>query len=233
MGLARFLVDLFEHGHVRLDAEQDDDARDQVEAERVLSERERLVADDFPGDPPTFDLPTALWFARRFHLACRFVLFRDDDFEQMLQAFEDRPANEASPTSPAERHYAVDLVGRFLPDLDRLTSSLSPSDPLRGILRNWGAEWPWSSVGMKGIEPKNVDVLTAHPGLRTAYVDRIVRNADASRLRDPVVRDQVHAALGAHRVRESAWCNVPASDASLASHNIPSLDKASPSETPV
>lgn len=216
MHLARFLNDLFERGHVRLDdepLEMDDEGR--REASRILAERELVVAADFPAPTPAVDRAAAGWAAAQFYTACHFVMYRAAPIEVVRAALAAPcPAGE-----PAAQHYAVDLVWRFLPDLDRLTATLAPHDPLREIIRTWGGDWPLSSVGVKGCEPRRVAELLAHPGLRRAYIDRIIERRDASRLRDEQVRDLVHAALGRERAKSAGWCGELAIAATSPEHN--------------
>ncbi len=198
---ARFLSDLFEHGHVRLDGLEPADAIDQREVDAILTARSEVVAADFPHAAPMLDLAAANWAARQLARACRYVLFRDQGIDAVRQSL-----SEAPPTGEAaSQHFSVDLTWRFLPDVDRLSAMLAPDDPLREILRRWGSDWPLSSVGMKGIEPKRTAELLAHDGLRQAYIDRIVARQDTTRLNDPLVRDFVCAALGRRRVQSAAW----------------------------
>ena len=178
MRVAPFLTQLFELGHVQLDAEppteDDDDRRD---ADGILAERARVIAAEFPEPVPDFDPAAAAWAAGQFCAACHFVLFRD----AQVDVVRERLSRPIPAGEPAAQHYSVDLVWRFLPDLDRLTSTLAAEDPLREILRQWGAERPLSSVGMKGIELGKAPDLLAHDGLRRVYVDRIIACRDASR----------------------------------------------------
>jgi MoxR-vWA-beta-propeller ternary system domain bpX4 len=210
MRVAPFLTQLFELGHVHLDAEppteDDDDRRD---ADKILTDRAGVIAAEFPEPVPEFDPSAAAWAAWQFCSACHFVLFRDAP----VDVVRERLSRPIPPGEPASQHYSVDLVWRFLPDLDRLTTTLAAEDPLREILRQWGAERPFSSVGMKGIELGRVPELLAHDGLRRAYVDRIIACRDASRLGDPQVRDLVHAALGSERAKSAAWCRELPADA--------------------
>jgi hypothetical protein len=213
MRLADFLIRLFEQGNVCLErgplaAEEGDH-----EIIPILTERERIVAADFPGSPPAVDLPAALWAARQFYAACQVVLYREAPIETVRKQLGIAPPAG----SPAAQHYSVDLVYRFLADLDRLLATLARDDPVREILRAWGARWPLSSVGIKGIEPQHVDELLAHPGLRQTYVDRIIQHRDSGRLQHEQVSDLVRAALGAQGWAHSAWCTVrPAVGADVA-----------------
>ncbi|HZZ71734.1 MAG TPA: hypothetical protein VFE24_05745 [Pirellulales bacterium] len=208
MRLARFLTDLFESGHVRLsgetlDLDDEEEAEAGAEVERILAEREAAVAKEFPAPVPPLDGATAVWAARQFYTACFFVLHR-----AALPAEMQAALSEAGPEGErSAQHYAIDLVWRFLPDLDRLTATLAPHDPLREILRSWGNAWPLSSVGVPGCEPSGIAEILAHRGLRQAYIDRIIERNDASRLREAAVLDLVKAALGDERFHAAAWCN--------------------------
>ena len=204
MRLSRFLTELFQQGHVRLDDAATEDAEEDLRsASEILAERARVVAADFPNPVPDCDLETAAWAAGHFFSACRFVLLRDAPIDEVRAQL----CGAAPPGDPAVQHFSVDLVWRFLPDLDRLTTTLAPQDPLREIFRQWGGEWPFSSVGMKGIELRPSPELLSHAGLCRAYIDRIVACRDTSRLRDPQIRDLVHAAIGRERATSSSWCN--------------------------
>jgi hypothetical protein len=202
MQLSRFLADLFEHGHLRLDDQPWDDDEDRRAVDAVLAARAETAAADFPSPAPAYDPAAAAWAARQIVRACRFIVLRDDPIDTVrAKLAEPIPAGDA-----AAQHFSVDLVFRFLPDVDRLTTTLSLNDPLREILREWGGAWPLSSVGMKAVKPLRTEELLAHAGLRRAYIDRIVACRDSSRLADPQIRDLVHAALGRARVEASAWC---------------------------
>ena len=202
MRLTPFLTELFEHGHVRLGGDKlvvDQD--DLLAAEPLLVERGRVVAADFPGSAPPLHREAALWAARQFYSVCHFVMFRELTAEEMQRHL----ASEPPTGEPASLHYSVDLTWRFLSDWDRLATTLAPQDPLRELVRGWGGQWPWSSVGMKRIEPQREGELLAHPGLRQAYIDRVIQRQDSARLANPQVRDLVHAALGRERSKEALW----------------------------
>lgn len=161
--------------------------------EAVLIDYDSAVRHDFPGDAPALDIACAFWAARQFYLACKFAVYRDLPAEAMAQAFD-----EACPiASPAVRHYSVDLVFRFLPDLYRLARTASSEDPLCLQLLRWAGDWPLSSVGMSDANPSDLGPILEHRGLRKLYADRIVAREDLRRLNFPEVRAAVRAALGA------------------------------------
>jgi hypothetical protein len=58
--------------------------------------------------------------------------------------------------------------------------------------------WPLSSVGADlGPGPFDVDAFVGDASLRALYVDRVLAQADLSRLGDPRVDDAAREALGA------------------------------------
>lgn len=123
MRLSRFLAELFEAGHVRLDDGTSElDEEDRGAANAILVERSRVVAADFPEPVPDLNLGVAVWAGWQFCSACHFVLLRDAPIE----AVRERLCSPAPSAEPATQIYSVDLVWRFLPDLDRLTATLSP-----------------------------------------------------------------------------------------------------------
>lgn len=198
--LRAFLSELFDHGRVRVappDAAESSAAGNSADADQavqnVLADRDAAVRTDFPGEAPPPDFAVALWAARQFHRACQFALYRDLPAEAMAAAFA-----EPCPAAPhASRHYSVDLVFRFLPDLYRLARSASSEDPLCEQLRRWADAWPLSSVGMRDANPADVGPILEHRGLLKLYVDRIIAREDAGRLTVAPVRAAVRAALGA------------------------------------
>ncbi len=215
MLVSRFLADLFEHGRVRLDDRPgEDNMEDRRDAAMILVARAEAVAGDFPEPVPAYAPAAAAWAACQLAIACRYVLFRDEPIETVRT----RLAEAIPEGDPAAQHFSVDLIWRFLPDVDRLTTTLSPHDPLREILRAWGGNWPLSSVGMKQIKPQRTAELLAHAGLRRAYIDRIVAFRDSSRLDDPQVRDLVHAAIGRNRFESAVWCKDLAITATAPEH---------------
>lgn len=171
----------------------DIDARERDAAGSVLMEAERQYRRELPGAPPPLEIESARWAAVAFFRACQFVVFRDLGEDQIDQALQlDCPAGD----SP-ETHYSVDLTFRYLPDLLRLASRPSEGDPLVHRLRGWAARWPLSSVGIANVGPTSVGAIVGHPGLLSLYADRVLARCDASRLRNPRVRECVRELLGA------------------------------------
>jgi hypothetical protein len=130
-----------------------------------------------------------------YYRACQLAVYRDLDAGAI-----DELLGQACPAAEAaSRHWSVDAVFRFLPDLVRHASTGSPGDPLVVRLRQWAAEWPLSSVGIAGVTPQREDEIALHAGFLQCYVDRILNRKDWSRLAHPAVRAAVDRSLGGHR----------------------------------
>lgn len=191
-----FLSALFDTGHVRVPhPDQPDLAEEQQAASEFLGQFEQSWRLEFPGEAPAFDAAAASWAATMLYRAAQAAVFRDVP-EPVLR---DGLSVACPPTGDeAGRHYSVDLVFRFLPDLAVLARHASPEDPLLQVLQAWANQWPLSSVGMKGVEPVSIDAIVGHPGLLQLYVDRILAREDLSRLADPRVQTAVRKSVGAY-----------------------------------
>lgn len=170
-------------------------------AVQILEAFEREYRLELPGVAPPLDMETALWAAERFLLACQFYVFRDVDRELVLAALPSELPTELPAKLPAERrpatHYAVDLVFRFLPDLSRMAAAADPRDVLLSVLKQWGEQWPLSSVGMERVDPTQLDLdpILSDACLSILYVDRVVAARDRSRAGDPRIHPWL-AAIG-------------------------------------
>lgn len=202
MSVAAYLADLFEHGRVKVPHPRPTlDQDDLRHAERVLREQEEVRRLEFPGTPPELFVPAAMWAAAAYYRACQLAVYRDLD----AGAIEELLGAECPTGEPAARHWSVDLVFHFLPDLVKHATAASQQDPLVKKLREWAGAWPLSSVGMPGVAPLHEDEIATHAGLLQLYVDRIMAKKDWSRLTHPAVRDTVRRSLGAHG---SLWPDV-------------------------
>jgi hypothetical protein len=194
MKLTEFLRDLLERGKVtvagRIGSFGDDDLGAAETSLRRYYEEDAL---DMPGAAPAFLPEAALWGARYFYHAVQLAVLRDLGEEVVRQYLQDYPG----PRTP-EAVYSVDLTFRYLPDLLRLARGLAPGDVLVAALQRTALDWPFSSVGSDTAGDIVPGVILEHPSLRTAYVDRIIREKDAGRLAGPQVPDYVRAALGGH-----------------------------------
>lgn len=208
MSLPRFLDALFDQGHVSaphggVTISPDD----RKTAEGVLLQAEAAWRSEFPGEAPCWDPASGAWAAEMFYRACWFVVQRDAG-ERALRAALGTPCPAAPESS---RHYSVDLVFRFLPDLYKLAEGVSRDDPLLPLLQAWALEWPLSSVGMSCAVEASPEPLLPHQGLVLLYVDRAVARRDLGRLNHPVVAEAARAALGAHAaLAPEVWAAVNA-----------------------
>lgn len=193
MCLAAFLSSLFATGRVRVPLPEGCAGAGDAAVDDLLVQHEMEYRQGVPGIPPSLDVPSARWAAHAFYQACQFLVFRNTPAEIITREL----AQDCPAAKPASLHYSVDLVFRYLPDLYAHAHSASEDDVLVAQLRLWANRCPLSSVGIPGIEPKNIDVLAGHPTLRTMYVDRIIAKKDFARLADSRVREWIKSAVGA------------------------------------
>tara|TARA_R110002111_G_scaffold40875_1_gene76201 strand:- start:169 stop:867 length:699 start_codon:yes stop_codon:yes gene_type:complete len=209
MNLLSFINTLFDDGIARVPvirdpAEPDDDTStstavpedDLDEVADALASYERMIRADWPLSPPPLDQGVAIRSATFLYQAARLVLSRqvsEDESNRLLSA---SPITEES----ASAHYSVDLTGRFLPDLLRLAGGVLSDDPVVAHLKQFGKRWPLSSVGIAELEidSARLDAVLADPALKEAYVDRVLRLGDCSRLVDPRVAEAARTAIGPH-----------------------------------
>ena len=123
------------------------------QATDVLCDFEKKWRVEMPGNCPMFDLEVGNWAGFSFFRACQFLYFRDIGPDEVAATFS---IECPMATTPA-KHYSVDLVFRFLPDLWRIAKTLSSDDLLTKQLRRWCFEWPISSVGIDVGILKNKD----------------------------------------------------------------------------
>lgn len=140
---------------------------------------------------PIFFAPAACWAAEYFYRAVHLAVLRDMDEAAIRDLLRPYPAE----TNP-ESVYSVDLVFRYLPGLFGLAKGLAPRDLLVQTLREAALQWSFSTVGMELEGEPDLTHILAHPALRAAYVDRIIRQKDQKRAADPRVAPLVGEALG-------------------------------------
>lgn len=198
--MRQFLVDLTEHGRVRVPTLRERPLAQSREVEPGVRERLRSLDDidraDAPGDSPPLDETAAVWAARVLFRSCQLLVDREVVIDAALrdEVLADPPDRER----PAAI-VSVDLTLRYLPDLFALAAGLAADDPLLGLLRELAVAWPLSSVGVALADPPPLAACVLRdPGVRIRYVDRILRRQDRLRLADPATRRAVRDALGAH-----------------------------------
>jgi MoxR-vWA-beta-propeller ternary system domain bpX4 len=197
--LSLFLTDLLHGGNVVVPRTISPIAGDDLDASLVLLQE--LYDQDvlnMPFGPPAFDSNTAVWAAEYIFYVCQLILLRDVDELQLqnyLKAFE----GEQSATAI----YSADLLLRFLPDLFRLSSGLSPEDPLVANLKQTAITWPYSSIGLKEVAVEIPIEILNNECLRLSYIDRIIQCKDISRLKGIQEKELLKEVLGDHQ--SSLW----------------------------
>lgn len=164
----------------------------------LLAELYKLDRLNMPFAAPDFEPKAALWAANYVFRVCQLILLRDigeSELQNWLVPYSD-------PQTPSAI-YSADLLLRFMSDLFRLSSGLSPEDPLVHHLREAAVAWPFSSVGIKGITAGNVSNILGHPSLKQAYIDRLIARKDMERLRNHTEKELLKETLGAHR--QTLW----------------------------
>jgi hypothetical protein len=126
--------------------------------------------------------------------ACQFAVDRDVAAEVVIRVLGEPCPEPMCPSAV----YSVDLVFRFLPDVRRHLNAMPEDDPVVTAVMRWAAEWPLSSVGMSGVPPANLTIISRHDGLRRKYADRIIAAGDIERANDPAIRAAIEEAIGAH-----------------------------------
>lgn len=191
--MRQFLENLFSTGEVTVVPPGTDfEMGMEVSVEILRFDRAARLA--MAGTAPRLNVAVATWAARMLAEAARLTIARELGPEHVRKVFS---VSCPKPRSP-EVDYSADLFLRYLPDLVKVVERLAADDPLLAHLRQLGADWPLSSVGVKGLSLAPIDPFIDHPGLRQLYVDRILATGDTSRLPDGRVALAVRSALGAY-----------------------------------
>ena len=194
MSFSHFLTNLLDNGTVEVSKARDIPRVERDEAQRLLTDFERLYRLSLAGEPPPLDIEIAGAAAQTLYRLCQCLVYRELMPDQTLAQGDRLP--DAPPTASA--HYSADLVLRFLPDAWRLAKEAAEGDPLVTTIRELAARWPLSSVGISDLPAPDIDGIAEHPALLALYVDRVIERRDRSRLNDPRVRDALLTAMGAH-----------------------------------
>jgi hypothetical protein len=188
----RFLHDLIERGRVAVPlAPGEADGEKLREAIARVDAQERL---ELVGDAPAPSPAAALWGLGMVENACRFLVYREFEAEDIAEVMQ---VSCPEPASPGVC-YSADFFLRYLPDVIKLAQGMGQADPLVKHLRALAARWPLSSVGVAGIscQAKDVEAFIGHPSLRQLYLDRIAASGDVSRLDVSALRRDMRAAIG-------------------------------------
>ena len=195
MSFSGFLTNLLDNGTVQVSRAREIPSEERDEAQRLLTDFERLFRLSLAGEAPPLDIDIAGAAAQTLYRLCQCLVYRELMPDQALAQGDRLP--DAPRTAGA--HYSADLVLRFLPDAWRLAKEAAEGDPLVTTTRELAARWPLSSVGIPDLPAPSIDGIAEHPALGALYVDRIIERRDRSRLNDPRVRDAFLTAIGAHR----------------------------------
>jgi len=193
--LTCFLTDLVQGGNVivprTISPLDESDVQAALVILREFYERDVMT---MPGDTPAFHEEAAAWAARYVFYVSQLILLRDVDGNIMqgyLSPFEGE--------RPAEAIYSADLLLRFLPDLFRLSSGLSPGDPLVENLKQTALAWPYSSIGLKDVTAGIPPEVLNNNSLKLAYIDRVIEKKDTGRLSGTAEKELLKEVLGDHR----------------------------------
>ena len=151
-----------------------------------LRKAEAEYREQLPGVPPALNLPLAVWATQQFYRAAQLMVYRELGEEFILTGLETEPAElaigEANAPEIASIHYSVDLLFRFLPDLERLTKAASLADPLLKQIEAWAERWPLSSARMKRqVEIREkLEPILRNRCLRIMYIERVLDGSSVS-----------------------------------------------------
>jgi len=192
-GLDQFVKSLAEEGRAIVAASPL--VEDTASVLAALRQVDEFARAELGIEAPAFSPEAALWGARMTYYLCQFVVCRDIGEEQ-IKAVCGVPCPEKR---GPEADWSADLMLRHLPRLFQLARHLSNADPLVQQMRSIATAWPLSSVGVGGLEPVKLDSFVGHPALRRLYADRVISQADTSRLGDGRMDDLLRADFGLHR----------------------------------
>ena len=192
MKLSTFFQTLLESGKVQVAGDlspfQFEDHRATLD---ILHRFHAADSMDMPYSAPAFHPPAALWAAEYFYKSVHLTVLRDLN-EAAIRKLLVPYGGEVNP----EAIYSVDLVFRYTPGLFGLAKGLAPRDLLVQMLKETAAQWGFSAVGMDLDLESDLDMILAHPSLRAAYVDRVIRLKDQKRASEPRVAPLVGEAMG-------------------------------------
>lgn len=171
---------------------------------RILIEADRLQRCSLAHEAPQLCESTAAWAAIVYCRSCEFLVHRDANPE-LVRSTLSQPAPRPRSSSI---DYSADLVFQFLPDLLNLARRISVDDPLVQALSALARAWPLSSPGSNVPDWDTLDPFWCAPALRLLYVDRIMKRNEWHRAKDPIVRAEIEAVLGAHSEIAPRWAEL-------------------------
>src|SRR5262245_26299733 len=190
MTLGEFLQSLFEDGRILIGAAPG--ATPDGDAAAVLAKAHRTAALDVAGSPLPFDEPAALAAARLTYHAAWYLLSRDEP-ESGLEKNLVMPMPPAMPArQQAARHFAADVVLRYVPALYRRSRALGVADALTRLLAQLLRTWPLSGV-LADLDDEPLTPLDfgGHGGLQLLYAERLARHEKTAWFPGEFGRDHV------------------------------------------
>ena len=197
MILDLFLIDLMQSGQVTVPHEMVNfDYVDSKDTAILLEAYHHSDTLEMPGIAPNFHASAAIWAAKYIFTTIQLLLLRNIDVAEIDLYLKDYDGEKSS-----EAIYSADLTLRFLPDLLKFGSGLSPADPLIEKLKSTAEKWPFSSVGIEAVTSQADDNIFLHPSLRIAYIDRIIQKKDLTRLKYANEKNLLKEVLGLHQAK--------------------------------
>lgn len=195
MRINRFLQTLFENGEVLVNRVLEIDDDEIKSALSILIIHEESLHLNYPLDMPEFDGETASKAIRIFYNICQFIVNRDFSVELIEEHLSFDNAFEQ--TSSAKVIRSVDSIFMNLPEIYKIAKQLSEGDLICEKITQLAKLFPLSSPG---IELENVEdsFLLEDQVFRSLYLNRIIRNKAADRLKNPDVLAALKADMGLH-----------------------------------
>jgi hypothetical protein len=164
---------------------------------------------EYPFTAPPFDSSAAIWAAKIVYTAAQLLLYRKDE-SQDLPALLPEYTIEIDSASMV----SADLVLRFLPEILSKAIDLDEDDALVPILRRHLQTFHYTGILFAAFDklPGNLDTaiekeiqyapgystLSENQCFRQLYIDRIINFKHKGLAEQPLINQQIKAALGNH-----------------------------------
>jgi hypothetical protein len=194
MPLSQFIISLLTEGKVAVQSEFTPFEQPDIdESGQILLGYYREDVTEMPFKPPEYSEDAALWATEYLYRTIQLAVLRDAGEEvvsEQLKPF----SGQVDPSAI----YSADLILRHLPRLFRLAKGLAPGDVLVRELQKTAQLWPFSSVGIELDQPVNEDIIFTDASLKCVYIDRIIREKDKWRIKNPVVVNYIQEVADEH-----------------------------------
>jgi len=147
-----------------------------------LQKAEAEYRKQLPSAPPPLDIGSAIWAVQQFYRASQLLVHRELGEEFIQNGLETEPMEAPMPSigaaahAIASIHYSVDLLFRFVPDLQRIATATSSSDPLLVTIDAWAERWPLSAARIQNqnVCPEKLEPILLNRCLRIMYIERVL-----------------------------------------------------------